>query len=203
MNDCGRSGRHCLPYGHRRAEPQRDQADRAGVFLFYCMRARSRPPSVFPLHPAHEMIESDGAASTVSECVQNRRCCYTCAHPGMHNLPCRIAVLTSFGFASGFASAFSAYFTNGPVRSTSQLKALEAKEASKNKASESKDAPKAQSSVAKKSTPSRPAPAPEVTTPRATTGGKSLGAKGRAGPVCLFVTAKACKAQILSRLYSC
>ena len=111
---CHLGGKHCrielFYYGYRRAQPQRDQADRAGVFLLCCMRARSRPPSVLPLHPAHEMIESDGAASTVSECVQNRRCFYTCAHPGMHNLSCRLAVLTSFGFASGFASALLRVF---------------------------------------------------------------------------------------------
>ncbi len=109
-------GQHCrielFHYGHRRAEPQRDQADRAGVFLFV-LHARSVTPS-FCFHPAHEMIESDGAASTLSGCVQKRRCCYTCAHPGMHNLPCRIAVLTSFGFASGFASALLRVYHEWP-----------------------------------------------------------------------------------------
>ena len=55
-----------------------------------------------------------------------------------------------------------------------QLEKLQAMEAEKRKA----EAP-APSSVAKKTTPARPAAAP-ATTPRATTGGKSMGLKGRA-----------------------
>lgn len=62
-----------------------------------------------------------------------------------------------------------------PVRARSQIKASEAKEAAKNKPAE----PKQQGSVAKKTTPSRPA----ESTPRATTGGKTMGAKGRAGHI--------------------
>lgn len=64
-----------------------------------------------------------------------------------------------------------------PVRVQSQIKASEAKEAAKNKPAE----PKQQGSVAKKTTPSRPA----ESTPRATTGGKTMGAKGRAGQILL------------------
>ena len=99
--------------------PQGSAAVRSGRSsrcVSFVLHARSVKPSFcFALvHPAHEMIESDGAASTLSHCVQNRRCCYMCAHPGMHNLPCRIAVLTSFGFASGFASAMLWVFHEWP-----------------------------------------------------------------------------------------
>jgi hypothetical protein len=69
------------------------------------------------------------------------------------------------------------YSALSPVSVGTQIKAAEAKEAAKNKPV---DAPKSQSSVAKKTTPAKPAAAP-TPAPRATTGGKTMGAKGRAG----------------------